>query len=76
MLGDGARRVGVGLLLGLGGAVAVTRLLRSVVTEVGPSDPGAMVGAAGALAVVALLACYLPARQAMRADPLAVLRED
>jgi predicted permease len=64
----------IGLTLGLGGALAATRIIRSRLYEVSPTDPLTFVCVALLLAGVALLACYLPARRAARIDPMAALR--
>jgi putative ABC transport system permease protein len=73
---QGARLVGVRIALGLAGALAATRLLSGLLYGVSPSDPLTFAGVSFALAVVALAACYLPARRASRADPLSILRND
>ncbi len=69
----GLTLIAVGLSAGVAGALATTRLVRSTAPEFGALDPGAMTTAAGLLAVVALLASYVPARRAMRADPTSAL---
>ncbi len=69
--------VGVGAVVGLGGTFVATFLAERFLTEVlfvKAGDPLAFVGTAGVLAVVALFACYLPARRASRIDPLIALR--
>ena len=64
----------IGVLLGIGGALAATRLLTAQLFAVTPTDPGVFIGVAIALTVAGLVACVLPARRATRADPIAVLR--
>ncbi len=66
--------VAVGLALGLLGAVVLTRVLRTFLFEVEPLDPLTFVCVSAFLAVVALLASYLPARRAARIDPMVALR--
>jgi ABC-type antimicrobial peptide transport system permease subunit len=65
-----------GTVIGLAGALAVTRVLGSLLFEVRPTDPGAFGVAAGVLVTVAVLASYIPARRATRVDPLVALRAD
>jgi len=74
ILRSGLRMTAAGLLLGFGGALALTRLLAALLFGVGARDPFTMIGVAGILAVVALLACYLPAHRATNVDPLVALR--
>jgi predicted permease len=74
VLRQGLRLLAAGLLLGLGGAFAATRLLRGFLFEVQPLDPLTFGAGAALLAAVALLACWLPARRATRVDPMAALR--
>ncbi|MGH9934684.1 MAG: ABC transporter permease, partial [Blastocatellia bacterium] len=73
---EGMSLVTIGLALGLGGAVAATRLAEGFLYGVTATDPVSFAGAALLLAVVALLANFLPARQAARTDPLVALRCD
>jgi putative ABC transport system permease protein len=63
-----------GLVLGIAGALATTRVLTSLLFEVKPNDPGTFVGVAVLLAVVAVLAGLVPARRASKVDPLVALR--
>jgi putative ABC transport system permease protein len=66
----------LGMVLGLAGAAAATRLLTSFLFEVKAGDPLTYLGVAVLLAVVAMAASYLPARRATRIDPLAALRQE
>jgi ABC-type lipoprotein release transport system permease subunit len=65
---------GAGLAVGFAGALALTRLLATLLFSVGPWDPFTMVVVCGMLASVGLLACYLPARRAAQVDPAVALR--
>jgi putative ABC transport system permease protein len=65
-----------GMLIGLGGAVALSRLLTALLYGVSPTDPGTFLLVGLMLVAVALLACWLPARRALRVDPLEALREE
>jgi len=76
VLRSGASLLVAGLAIGLGGGLAATRLLRSMLFGVSPSDPGTY-AAAGALVVLAgVAACWLPARRASRVEPITALREE
>ena len=63
-----------GIACGFVAALALTRFLRGLLFQIKPTDPVTFVGAAILLALVALLACYIPARRAMRVDPIIALR--
>jgi putative ABC transport system permease protein len=64
----------IGVVIGLAGAFALTRLMRTLLFEITATDPLTYVSVIGLLAVVALLACYIPARRAAKVDPLIALR--
>ncbi|WP_408890369.1 ABC transporter permease [Myxococcus faecalis] len=74
VLGQGARLAGVGIALGLVGALALTRMLESQLYGVTATDPLTFIAVATLFALVALLACWLPARRATRVDPLVAMR--
>jgi len=69
VLGQGAVLVGIGLAAGLLGAFVASRALRSVLYDVAPLDPAALISALLTLSLVALIACFLPARRASRIQP-------
>ena len=71
---QGLRLTLLGLAVGLAGALAVTRVIRSLLYDVSPTDPLTLAGVAVLLATATLLACYLPARRAARVDPISALR--
>jgi predicted permease len=75
-VGRGMRLVIAGVLLGLGGALASTALLKSLLFGVGRGDPITLLGIVLLLAIAAFAACYLPARRATRVDPLVALRSE
>ncbi|HEV2094999.1 MAG TPA: ADOP family duplicated permease, partial [Chthoniobacterales bacterium] len=76
VLTHGMMLVGAGLLIGLLGTLGAARGLSSVLYGIGASDPTALLGAMVALAIVALAACWLPARRATRLDPIIALRSE
>ena len=76
VLGRGLKLAGAGIVLGLIGAISSTQLLRSLLFGVGPTDPITFVVVPLLLVVVALLACWLPARRAAAVDPMEALRSE
>jgi putative ABC transport system permease protein len=76
VLWQGLALAGLGLALGLAVAVASTRLLRSMLFQVQPNDPGVYLAVALLLGIVALAASYIPARRASKIDPLAAIRQE
>jgi predicted permease len=76
LLREGARLTALGVCLGLGGALLLTRLMSSLLYGVGPRDPVTFLLVPGVLAAVALAATDLPARRASRVDPVRALRSD
>ena len=71
---DGTKIALFGIASGIAGALALTRLMASLLFEVKPTDPATFAAVAILLALVALAACYIPARRAMRVDPMVALR--
>jgi putative ABC transport system permease protein len=76
VLRQGMMLAAVGLVIGIIGALALSRLMASVVYGVTTSDPLTFVAVSLLLVCVALLACYIPARRAMRVDPAVALRHE
>jgi predicted permease len=76
LLKQGAKLVAAGLLFGLAGAGALTRAMSSMLVGVSPSDPLTYLSVAALLSFITLLACWIPARRAMRVDPMVALRHE
>ncbi|MBO0799854.1 MAG: ABC transporter permease, partial [Blastocatellia bacterium] len=74
VVGQGVLLTSIGAVIGLAAAFAVTRLLRGFLFGVSTTDPLTFTAITGLLVVTGLLACYVPARRAMKVDPLAALR--
>ncbi len=74
VLGKGMKLVLVGLAIGIAGALAVSRVLSNLLYGVSTTDSVTFVAVSFFLLVIALLACYIPARRAASVDPLIALR--
>ena len=74
IIGQGMFLTIVGMVAGLVGAFALTRLMATMLFSVRPTDPVTFVGVAVLLAAVALVACYIPGRRATKVDPVHSLR--
>jgi putative ABC transport system permease protein len=76
ILGQGIRLAGLGIFLGLAASAVITRVMASLLFGVQPIDPLTFVAVPLLLIGVVIAACYLPARQAMRVDPMVALRHE
>jgi putative ABC transport system permease protein len=74
VVGEGLKLAGVGIAIGIAAAFGLARLMSSLLYEISATDFETFAGVAVLLALVALLACYIPARRAMRVDPTVALR--
>jgi predicted permease len=74
VLGEGARMAALGVVIGIAGSLAITRLMSTLLFGISATDPLTFLGVAVLLSVVALFASYIPARRAMRVDPTVALR--
>ena len=76
VIAQGMRRALAGIVLGLAGALALTRFLSSLLYGVRPADPATFLAVSLLLLAVSLLACYIPARRAATVDPMIALRHE
>ena len=76
VLAEGMRLAVAGSVLGIAGALAAGRVMASLLHTVKPNDPAVLLTTAALLGVIALAACYIPARRAARLDPMTALRRD
>ena len=76
VLGQGARLTVAGLVIGLAASLVLTRFLQAQLFNVRPTDPSTIAAVMAFIAVVAGLACYVPASRATRVDPMVVLRDE
>ena len=74
VVGGGMKFVVVGIVLGLAGALALSRYVETLLFDVAPFDLVSYAATAGGLLIVAIVACYVPARRAMRVDPIVALQ--
>jgi putative ABC transport system permease protein len=76
VVGQGLALTSTGIAVGLAASFVLTRLMKSLLFSVSPTDPATFIAATLSLAIVALLACYLPARRATKVDPMIALRRE
>jgi putative ABC transport system permease protein len=76
VIGQGLRRVAIGIVIGLLGSLALARLMASLLFGVSATDPLTFSSVALLLVVVALVACFIPARRAAKVDPMIALRSE
>jgi len=76
VIGQGLVTTAIGVVIGVGGSLALTRTVRSMLFGVTPSDPVTLAGVTVLLGAVALLACYVPARRAAEVDPTIALKAE
>jgi putative ABC transport system permease protein len=74
VVGQGLKFAGIGIAIGIVAAFGLARLMSSLLFGVSPTDFETFAGVAILLVLVALLACYVPARRAMRVDPIVALK--
>lgn len=76
VLGEGARMAALGVIIGIGASLAITRLISNLLFGVSATDPWTFIGVAVLLSLVAIAATYIPAHRAMRVDPVTALRRE
>jgi len=76
VLSESVRTLAIGLTIGVAGALTVARLVRSLLFGIGPADPLTLSLMAAILLLAALIASYVPARRAVKIDPMVVLRDE
>ena len=76
IFGEGFRLIAGGVISGLAAALVLSRVLKSFLFEVEPTDPATLIGVGVLFAGVALLACWAPTRRAAKIDPLEALRDE
>jgi putative ABC transport system permease protein len=76
VFGDGMRPVALGLVVGLTTSLAANRVLQSQLVGVSPYDPVTLAAAPAVLILVALIACQIPSRRALRIEPAVALRDE
>ncbi len=76
VMGQGIAIAGAGLVLGLAGALALNRVMASLLFGVQPTDPATFAVVSATIVTVAVIACFLPARRAAQVDPMVVLRDE
>jgi ABC-type antimicrobial peptide transport system permease subunit len=74
VLSQGLRQLAIGLVLGLAAAFGLARVMKSLLVRVTPTDPTTFVTISAVLIAVGILACWMPARAAMKVDPMVALR--
>ena len=76
ILGRGVRVIALATIVGVAGSLAAAPLIRRQLYGITAQDPVTFIGVPAILAIVAMIACYVPARRAARVDPVVALRSD
>ena len=76
VMSQGLAQMFIGLAIGIPGALAVTKVLNSLLVDVSSTDPATFLGVAAVLLLAAVFGCFIPARRAMRVDPMEALRHE